>query len=215
MGRDAEFFDITGCDAGDHFDVANPSGDERLIRRRPGPQGAIDVFGKIIDHPVADAEIDVHIWKFLMKIAERRHDNPVGKGAGHFDTQASAGCALRIGKTFVQLSQFRNDLDRSLIIQGPVRRHHDATGGPVEQLGLQMGFQPWMRLVTVAFGISSRSAARVKLPVSTTRIKARIAESWSMGVGLIDVRCTIIRKYEQCSKKTLACSDWRITIDFT
>ena len=32
----------------------------------------------------------------------------------------------------------------------------------------------------VAMGMFSESAARVKLPVSTTRVKARIAMSWSI-----------------------------------
>jgi hypothetical protein len=35
-------------------------------------------------------------------------------------------------------------------------------------------------LLSVAIGIFSESAARVKLPDSTTRVKARIAMSWSM-----------------------------------
>ena len=37
----------------------------------------------------------------------------------------------------------------------------------------------WISLVTVAFGMSSEPDARVNVPASTTRAKARIAASWS------------------------------------
>jgi acetyl esterase/lipase len=71
-----------------------------------------------------------------------------------------------------------------------------------------------MRLVTVALGMASVSAARVKLPVSTTRMKARIAESWSIGIHLSRLQCGIVRNLEQCNRNDAAYSVSGITISF-
>ena len=101
-----------------------------------------------------------------------------GERGAHVDAQPALRRGLRQRHAAIEFVEIGQQAHRALVIGGAVGRDGHPPRGPIAAAwSARCASSAWISLVTVAFGIPSRSAARVKVPASTTRTKARMAAS--------------------------------------